>query len=497
MCFQGVRSHIQSQADVYKFLADDDERSALLRRQENYREFEDSFLRKRQDREYTDDTLGYVSTFEIDDLRIGIIGLNSSWLSEGGASDEGRLLVGESQVKSAIDMAARNSPHLVLSLQHHPFDLLRRFDQRPVRRRLEDACDFIHCGHMHDPEVTEAVAESGRCITITAGASFQSRIFRNTYTSVEFDPLTGEIEVAFIEYNPQTSEYEYESKRNLRHKIVGPCLCTVEELAQAIGAYCSDADAISGYLSSLLLGWASDVPIVSDGAVAFGNWDSADGVNDASFRRIARDFRGVGRVVRLLHGRKPLADVLGTHGVPVRLFARWLKALSEKEPFVKEYLEMQNGISARHPAPGDSEPLRHSINLLMDLMEADDWDGARRLAERTIDVSEGASRVRVARSLAFCLARSTEERDRRRAIELYREVVKSELAEPADWAALATLLTVLNRYGEAEVVIRGGISRFPTQAQQFVVVGMRLVQECGDRELRNWLLAKGRGQQGD
>ena len=223
---------------------------------------------------------------------------------------------------------------------------------------------------------------------MTAGASFESRVFQNTFTTVEFDPLAGKIEVAFIEYNPQTSEYEYEARRNLDHRIDGPCNCTVEELAKAIDSYCEDAVTISGYLSSLLLGFSSDIPMAPNGAVVFGNWDSIEGVSDALFRSDAENFRGVGRAVRLLHGRKSLAEILAAHGRPIRAFVRRLKALSEQEPIVKGYLKMQKEVRARQRLTVNGDPLRHTVDLLMDLISTDDWDGAQSLAERTIDVSE-------------------------------------------------------------------------------------------------------------
>ena len=490
MCFRGARTEIQSEGDVYRFLGDDDERKDLLRRQEDYRAFEAGFLGE-QDREYTEDTLGYVSKLEVGDLRIAIIGLNSSWLSEGGASDDGKLLIGESQAKSAIDIARAYGPHVVLGLQHHPFDLLQRFDRRPVQRRLEIACDFIHCGHLHDPEVTEVIAEGQRCITIKAGASFESRMFRNTFTTVEFDPLAGKVEVAFIQYNPQTSVYEYESRQDLVHEIDGTCHCTIEELAKAIDSYCADARTLSRYLASLLLGSTSDFPIVSNGGVVFGNSQLMEGVADPPFRAAAEHFGEVGRAVRLLHGRKPLTKILAAHGDPVRSFARCLNALSEESPKVKAYLTMQNEVRARQRPPGKSEPLRHTVDLLMDLISTDNWNDARKLAERTIDISEGASRVKVARALALCLARSTETSDKIRAAELYAEVVDSEQGEPGDWGGLATILTELNRCDEAKGVIRDGIKRFPDRSQAFVEIGMRLVQACGDRDFRNWLLQQG------
>ena len=106
MCFRGAREALENESDVYGLLADDAERDALLLRQEDYRAFEAGFLQG-QEKEYTEDGLGYVSMVEVDDLRIAIMGLNSSWLSEGGATDEGKLVIGESQVKSAIDTGER------------------------------------------------------------------------------------------------------------------------------------------------------------------------------------------------------------------------------------------------------------------------------------------------------------------------------------------------------------------------------------------------------
>ena len=460
-------------------------------------------------------------------------------MSEGGANDDGKLLIGESQVKSAIGIARAYGPHVVLGLQHHPFDLLQRFDRRPVQRRLEIACDFIHCGHLHDPEVTEVIAEGQRCITIKAGASFESRVFRNTFTTVAiefrrfiremillpcqvirrarrttlriigwqpttdrlfstwntierpFDPLAGKVEVAFIQYNPQTSVYEYESRKNLVHEIDGACNCTIAELAEAIDSYCADARTLSRYLASLLLGFSSDFPIVSNGGVVFGNSQLMEGVADPPFRAAAENFGEVGRAVRLLHGRKPLTKILAAHGDPVRSFARCLNALSEEGPNVKAYLTMQNEVRARQRPPGKSEPLRHTVDLLMDLISTDNWNDARKLAERTIDVCEGASRVKVARALALCLARSTETSDKIHAAELYAEVVDSEQAEPGDWGGLATILTELDRRDEAKRVIRDGIKRFPNRSQAFVEIGMRLVQARGDRDFRNWLLQQG------
>jgi len=492
MCFTGAREALMSQNDVYGFLGDDDERENLLLRQEDYRTFEAAFSNG-QERRYTDDRLGYVSAVEVEDLRIAILGLNSSWMAQGGIEDEGKLLIGESQAQGAIEIAKRYAPHVVVGIQHHPFELLRRFDQRTVRHRMEEACHFVHCGHLHDPEVRDVVVEGSRCMTITAGASFESRVARNTYTTMELDPLSGEVRVTFVQYNPQTSSYEYVSHRSVHYAIDRPCDCTVAELAGAIDSYCSDARVCSVYLAKLLLGFSSDVPLMSEGHVLFGNWDSIEGIGDAELIDVAERLKALGSAVRLLHGCRPLAEILVAHGTPIPAFVRRLSGLAEMHSAVKDYVKMQNEAKARPQARGGGEPLRHTVSLLADLVGMDEWDRARELAERTLDVSEGVVKSKVRRILALCLARSSEVREKVRAAELYSEELKSEHAEPGDCSALAVLTIELERYDEAKEVIEHGMHRFPSHSRALAEVGMRVVQETGDRTFRDWLTRRAQG----
>ena len=496
MCFTGAREALRSQNDVYGFLTDADERESLLLRQEDYRTF-DAALSNGQARRYTDDRLGYVSTVEVEDLRIAILGMNSSWLAAGGIEDEGRLLIGESQVQGAIDLAKQYLPHVVVGLQHHPFELLRRFDQHAVRHRMETACHFVHCGHLHEPEVRDVVAGDSRCMTITAGASFESRVARNTYTTMELDPLSGQARVTFVQYNPRTSSYEYVSHRNLDYAIDGPCDCTVAELAAAIDSYCSEAREFSGYLATLLLGFSSDLPMMSHGHVVFGNWDSIEGLGDAALIDVAEKFKGVGRAVKLLHRRRSLVEILVAHGAPIPALVRELERLAEMQPVVKDYVRMQNEARTRPQAAGTAEPLRHTVDLLVDLVGMDEWDRARELAERTLDVSEGVVKSKVRRILALCLARSSDEREKVRAVDLYSEELESEHAEPGDCAALATLTIALERYDKAKEAIEHGMQRFPDHSRALAEVGMAIVQATGDRRFRDWLTRRAQGTEDD
>ena len=174
MLFDGARQRLRSENEVYAFLSDTEERKMLLLRQDGFSRFQERVF-SMQERKRTADDLGYVSVLDIDDLRIAIIGLNSAWLSEGGDTDERQLVLGEHQVLSAIDIAVCAAPHVIIGMQHHPFDYLKRFDQQSTQRRVEDACYLFHCGHLHQPDAAQAVTRSGKGIVRVNGLELKSK----------------------------------------------------------------------------------------------------------------------------------------------------------------------------------------------------------------------------------------------------------------------------------------------------------------------------------
>ena len=113
MCFLGARSFAQSQNQIDVLLSPAEDLVTLLKREENYRNFQISYLAG-QPREWTGDGLGYISAIVINDIRLAIVGLDSAWLSEGGINDHGKLLIGERQVINALSIAIRDDPHLVV-----------------------------------------------------------------------------------------------------------------------------------------------------------------------------------------------------------------------------------------------------------------------------------------------------------------------------------------------------------------------------------------------
>ena len=485
-CFLGARQLLQSENEIYTFLADRAERQTLLLRQRYYIEFQEEFFCD-QHRTKTEDNLGYVSTIEIDDLRIAILGINSAWLSEGGPDDERHLLIGESQVENAIDVAAHSHPHLTISMQHHPFDYLKRYDQRTTQNRLEQACHIIHSGHLHEPQASEVSSQSSNCICLTAGASYESRRFRNAYTVVTLDPLYAKTNVTFVQYNPNEGSFSYEAHRSYIQELSTETECTAGEVAAALAMYYDEAAQYSHYLSSLLLGQMSDVPVKVGSDVVFGAPAFGESEEDGDLSQTTEKFRTIGRAINLLYGRKTLDAILGEHGAAVVPYVDALRRLSETNKNLSEQLLMRNEDGRRLAGMEEPSPFGNTLALMDDLFAAGEWEKLQSLAERCAVLDDTSAATYGKRMMALCLARSHESDDRARAKELYRTLTRSSSHEAGDWAGLANLLIDEGNHPEAKATILDAIAAFPAKSAAFAEIGMKVVSVTGDKSFRDQL----------
>ena len=203
MAFIGAKAELRNPSTVDNFLANQSERENLLTRQLNYRNFQASYFAN-QCRHWTADGLAYVSKLQVDDLSLAVIGLDSTWLAEGGEGDHGNLLMGEMQVINVIRHALEtgDSPNVVIAMAHHPFHLLQEFDRLRVQTRVERDTHFFHHGHLHQAGTRMAGPVGSKCLTIAAGASYMSRHDFNAYSIVKLDFLETKRSVKTFVYSP-------------------------------------------------------------------------------------------------------------------------------------------------------------------------------------------------------------------------------------------------------------------------------------------------------
>jgi hypothetical protein len=236
MAFTGTRTTLQDQnrTDILLGPSSREDLSTLLQREEGYRAFQTLYFAG-QDRVVTEDGLAYVSRLLIDEVRLAVVGLDSAWLAEGGIEDHGKLLIGERQVINALRLAQERGepPHIVLAMSHHPLHVLQEFDRRPAQAHIERSCHFLHCGHLHDPEQRPAGHGPHGCLTLAAGASFETRHARNSYAMVTLDLLHAVRSVTTIHYNHHDTVFAAAAALEFPIEVQPSGICGVGELAAA------------------------------------------------------------------------------------------------------------------------------------------------------------------------------------------------------------------------------------------------------------------------
>jgi hypothetical protein len=125
---------------------------------------------------------------EVDDKRIGLLGLNSAWMcarnkdTKDEFNDYGYALVGEPQIRCRLIDFKKTD--LRITVMHHPIEWLADFDRFRSKSLLRRNSHFILNGHEHSPEVEVLHSTLGQCITIPGGASYHRRDHVNAYNFV-------------------------------------------------------------------------------------------------------------------------------------------------------------------------------------------------------------------------------------------------------------------------------------------------------------------------
>lgn len=150
---KAVGASLKDRNSVNTLLVTPSDRRLLFSRFEGYAAFVNSYFAGSMN--FDDEQYFYVHALRLDDTTIALLGINSAWLA---ASDEDKaagLVIGERQVRSALEAAEKTGADLKIALLHHPFDWLREFDQNDSAALLLDNCDFVLHGHLHQSALTQ------------------------------------------------------------------------------------------------------------------------------------------------------------------------------------------------------------------------------------------------------------------------------------------------------------------------------------------------------
>lgn len=481
MCFLGARKYLQNQNRIDLLLSPGEDLKTLLKREENFRHFQTSYFTA-QDRTQTVDGLGYVSCISIDNVRIAIVGLDSAWLAEGGVEDLGKLLIGERQVINALDLANTLDPHIVIGMAHHPIHLLREFDCRPVQSRIERACRFFHSGHLHEPEAAITGCNMG-CLTLSAGASFETRHSHNTYSLVTIDLLHALQTVQIFQYNPSNGTFSFSYSQDYRIELPA-VTCSVGELAHAMKTHYGALAPWAHYLSALLLDQKAELLIPAQNGHIFGSFSVLQSMPDTDLKRKTAEFMAFRNVLRVFYKHISLPDIFVQHGAAVGRYGDALQELCCMDSTLEARLAAQEGDAKMLASTEPHEGFSNTRALLEELAAAQEWALLREHAQRHVDSLDPAAAIHAKRMLALGLAHSDEATDKETAIELYRSLSGDESTEFTDVGNLVTLLIDADGFDEAKAVVLDGIVKFPAKADYYSEMGQRIVEATGDRLFR-------------
>ena len=490
LCFRGARVVLQNPSATDAFLASPvaDDFVTLLKRQESYRNFQVSYFGD-QPRTLTDDGLGYVAKLTIDGVRLAILGLDSAWLAEGGVEDHMKLLLGERQILNAIRLVENSGdpPHIVIAMAHHPIHLLYDFDRRSVQARIDQSCQFLHCGHLHDPEARPTGNNPLGCLTLAAGASFETRHTQHTYSVVTLDLLHALRTVKIVHSNPSDGVFASASTHDYRIEVMPTGECEVSELATTVAARTQTP--WPHYVAALLLAKKSDLPVpASGGNHTLASFEVIETLPDCELKTKTVAFLAFRNALRVLYGREAIDDIFQQHGNAVTEYCAALSELSAAQPALKTRLDEfeQDAVLL---ATGEARfSFSHTIALLRDLAGTHEWASLREQAERHVDASDSALATEAKRMLALALANSSEAADKDAATALYRSLVESPSPDPTDFGNLATLLMEADSPAEAKVALLQGVATCPSERlDSLAEIGYRIVETTGDRDFRDQL----------
>ena len=496
MAFRGARGALCTSSSVDSFLANQTERDNLLTRQLTYRTFQSSYFAD-QKRQWTEDRLAYVSRLKVDDLSLTILGLDSTWLAEGGDSDHGNLLMGEMQVINAIRHALETGdlPNIVIAMAHHPFRLLKEFDRLRVQTRVERDTHFFHHGHLHQAGTRLAGPSGSKCLTVAAGASYMSRHEFNAYSIVKLDLLEAVRSVKTFLYNPTAASFSLSGEDEVFSIEITPTsLCSVGELAEALVRYDPQNEEFAYYLSALILGQKSDFPVPGNDHPLLATIDVVQSWPDGDLKNLATNLMRFRNVLKVLFDGGNLDTIVASHGA---MFAQYAPALANEcatLPGLRERLIELEEDAQRLAGMEPKLTFLHTRGLFEKLAEEEQWHLLKGQAERHLHSDDHSLATQATRMYALSLAKEGGSDNDIGAIESYRTLAASDCVEFDDVYNLAVLLTDGARFDEAVSVVFTGIELFSAQKSAFLEIGQAIVRATGDRRLRRRLQQVDRGQ---
>jgi len=212
-----LKAVLVNRNSVNGFLSHEEERYSVFKRFGHYQKFIHEYFGK-NGAQLDDKNYFYARKFKVADRCIAVLGLNSAWMSTC-QEEKGQLLIGESQIRYALDKS--DDADLRLAVMHHPLEWLRSFDSNDAESLLHEGCDFILQGHMHRTGISLNTTPDTETLVISAGACYETREYPNSYNFVRLDLDTSNFTLYLRMYSDERGGFWTKDVKSYRNVADG------------------------------------------------------------------------------------------------------------------------------------------------------------------------------------------------------------------------------------------------------------------------------------
>lgn len=150
--------------------------------------------------------LSYVIKDERLDKEISFLGFNSTWLSVDDF-DEGKLIIGEKQVKSAINQTFNS--YIRIALMHHPPTWFKKFDIKSSINMIKNNCNIILHGHLHEDDISYYKLDGENKLILCTGTCNLKEEKKYSYNIVQLNIRNNEGKIYIREFDKNQKIWDY------------------------------------------------------------------------------------------------------------------------------------------------------------------------------------------------------------------------------------------------------------------------------------------------
>jgi tetratricopeptide (TPR) repeat protein/predicted phosphodiesterase len=154
-------------------------------------------------REPPSTSCGPVESVVVQDVRVGVLPINSALFCRGD-DDHERLWIGRRALEQAISEMQAIDADVKVALIHHPLHWLAEAEHSQIHTKLTESVDVILRGHLHKTAIEQITTPAGGAVHMAAGATYQTRLRPQSAMFVEYEETS--LRVRPIRYEDDPAE---------------------------------------------------------------------------------------------------------------------------------------------------------------------------------------------------------------------------------------------------------------------------------------------------